>query len=386
MSRDRFDVLERFAPLFERPDASFHAFLRRRERKRRNQRIVARAFAIAIFVVPAVLFAGLISFDRSQRPAAPRPSLPGTPAVDYVIDLETEEMYPLPDMIIRTLELNDAERARCVARYRQLCVPQYSTSRGGSLLAYVGAGDDGTPEIFIAGRSAGESPGIAGSEPSQVTHDPRGAISPAWSPDGTMIAYVGYGAGDVRNLFVLDVATGESTQVTHAGRDVWDVGVQFTPDGTSLLYTGGTDSHPEARIVPVTGGNSALFIEPGSGLNDAGNGSLSPDGSLVTYMAGGSPLAPDGSPLTYHGQEITHAGPGRFLSKVDGTGFRFLPGAGSNPSGTWSPDGTRIVCSGDDGVTGGGVIVIDVATGDITHAVEGRSAIWLDDHRLLVEV
>lgn len=40
----------------------------------------------------------------------------------------------------------------------------------------------------------------------------------------------------------------------------------------------------------------------------------------------------------------------------------------------------------EDGVNGGGVIVIDVATGDIIHAAEGRSAIWLDDYRLLVEV
>ena len=73
------------------------------------------------------------------------------------------------------------------------------------------------------------------------------------------------------------------------------------------------------------------------------------------------------------------------MSNVDGTGFGLLPGHLSNPAGTWSPDGTRIVCSGADGVSGGGIIVVDVATGDFTRVAQGKGAIWLDDHTLLVE-
>ncbi len=50
MSNDRFDVLDRLAPLFEAPEPSFEAFLRRRDRKRRNQRIAAGVVGIAVFV------------------------------------------------------------------------------------------------------------------------------------------------------------------------------------------------------------------------------------------------------------------------------------------------------------------------------------------------
>ena len=71
MSRDRFDVLERFAPLFEAPEPSFEGLLRRRDRKRRNERIVAGVVGIALFLTPIALFAGLISTDRAQKPGTP---------------------------------------------------------------------------------------------------------------------------------------------------------------------------------------------------------------------------------------------------------------------------------------------------------------------------
>lgn len=71
MSSDRFDVLERFASLFEAPERSFEGFLRRRDRKRRNQRIAAAVVAIAVFVAPvAWIVATDGRSDRTQTPAA----------------------------------------------------------------------------------------------------------------------------------------------------------------------------------------------------------------------------------------------------------------------------------------------------------------------------
>jgi Tol biopolymer transport system component len=81
---------------------------------------------------------------------------------------------------------------------------QYAASPDGSQLAYVGTGEEGSPQIFIAG--------IDGTGIRQMTHHPVGAGSPARSPDGTSIAYQG-GGGDRRDLYVLDVARVESTQI-----------------------------------------------------------------------------------------------------------------------------------------------------------------------------
>ena len=174
-----------------------------------------------------------------------------------------------------------------------------------------------------------------------------------------MIAYVGNGLG----LYVLDVVIGESRWITDGV--FYGSRLQFAPDGLSLVYTGGGSSLPVLRTVPVAGGESTILFGDGrGGMADAANGSISPDGSLVTMM----------------GHEIDGPGGAVFVSNADGTELRHIPRGGSNPAGTWSPDGSRIVCS-----KGNGIIVVDIATGDVSRVAEGSGAIWLDRHTLLVE-
>jgi Tol biopolymer transport system component len=240
----------------------------------------------------------------------------------------------------------------------------------GSLLAYVGTGDEGTPQIFIAG--------IDGTGVRQMTHEPTGATSPAWSPDGTMIAYARAGIREVTGLFVLDVATGESTQVTD-GSD-FHSGLQFTPDGSSLLYTGATStdcSDPgclHLRTVPIAGGPSTVLIGPGTDawqvVSSAGYGSLSPDGSLVTFNGVGP-------------GDVWH-----WVANADGTGLQWIRNGcyDAVPGGTWSPDGSRVVCNESTPPSYAVIRVVDVATGDARRVAIGVSATWLDDHTLLVEV
>jgi hypothetical protein len=77
MSNDRFDVLDRLAPLFEAPEPSFEAFLRRRDRKRRNQRIAAGVVGIAVFVAAVWVVNGGGVFVRTETPAVPGPAVTG---------------------------------------------------------------------------------------------------------------------------------------------------------------------------------------------------------------------------------------------------------------------------------------------------------------------
>jgi hypothetical protein len=74
MSRDRFDVLDRLEPFFEAPEPSFERFVRRRDRKRRNQRIAAGAVGIAVFVAAVWILTTGGPSDRTGIPAATGPT------------------------------------------------------------------------------------------------------------------------------------------------------------------------------------------------------------------------------------------------------------------------------------------------------------------------
>ena len=350
-----------------------------------------------LLTVGALVAGGMVGADRlmtgTQTPAGRGQSGPagsaevlgrppgGAPKVDYVIDLNTDVMTPLPESILRTA--GETAEGDWPAWLRDACSGAlcgdswYVASPDGSLLAYVGTGGDGTPQIFVAG--------FDGTGVRQMTHHPTGAALPAWAPDGTMIAYATIAdvpssviRGTVTGLFVLDVATGESTQVTDEAGIVG--GLQFTPDGSSLLYTGGIRSTDDCssgcghlRTVPIAGGPSTVLIGPGTDvweiLSSAGNGSLSPDGSLVTFNAPGS-------------ADVT-----LWVANADGTGLRELPGCyDAIPAGAWSPDGSRIACNEAYPPTYAVIMVVDVATGDARRVAIGVSATWLDDHTLLVEV
>jgi Tol biopolymer transport system component len=82
------------------------------------------------------------------------------------------------------------------------------------------------------------------------------------------------------------------------------------------------------------------------------------------------------------GNEINGPGATRFVANVDGTELRSIPEGSSNPAGTWSPDGGRIVCSD---YARKNILVVDIATGSASRVAKGRAAVWLDGHTLLVE-
>jgi Tol biopolymer transport system component len=106
-------------------------------------------------------------------------------------------------------------------------------------------------------------------------------------------------------------------------------------------------------------------------MADACNGSLSPDGSLVTMM----------------GSEIGGPGANRYVANADGTRLRYIPGRDSIPAGTWSPDGSRIVANDvTDALPDAFIVIVDIATGVASRVAAGSAAIWLDRHTLLVEV
>jgi dipeptidyl aminopeptidase/acylaminoacyl peptidase/CubicO group peptidase (beta-lactamase class C family) len=193
----------------------------------------------------------LMSVAAPEQPALS----PDGRTVAYVVRSADES----EDRMVRSIWIAGPENRR-LTRGPADSAPAWSPD--GRRLAFL-RGGDGPAQLWLLPAGGGEA--------EAVTDLPLGADAPVWSPDGTRIAfsapvggagkdslapivtqridYQADGAGLLRgirkHLFVLDVATGKSRQVTegdwHAGEPAW------SPDSTRLAF--GAATAPDADLV-----------------------------------------------------------------------------------------------------------------------------------------
>jgi Tol biopolymer transport system component len=352
---DTKEQLQHARRQFPLPPDLMESLRRRRDRKRRNQRIAAGVVGIAVFVAAVWIVTSVGSVDRSQ-PAVPGGGETGrtpTPAAGtrpaYLIDINTGVKTPLPESIASG--------------------HGFSVSPDGTMVAYVSDDDEGRDQVFIAS--------LDGTDVQQVTHTRGGARLPDfpdWSPDGAAIAYaaavgdVRVGDVQVRDILVFDLATGETRQVTNEKPPgMGALFPQFSPDGASIVYSVYRGYVDSVRSVPVTGGKSTLLVGGGKNDIEAWLPSFSPNGSLAVWCSGRLE--------------------GLCIADADGTNLRELvsvPPVYELYGPEWSPDGTRIAYTIGD-IDNSRVFVVDVATGETTFVDEAFGFDWLDDHTLIVE-
>jgi hypothetical protein len=151
MSNDRFDVLDRLAPLFEAPEPSFEAFLSRRDRKRRNQRIAAGVVGIAVFVAAVWIVTSVGSFDR-QTPAVPGgaetgPEVSGPTSTDPSVAPDAGWMFSgLPP---EGTPLSTPKEGELVAHYDAIQGAGFVfVYADGRVISYGGVGNSGRDGIY----------------------------------------------------------------------------------------------------------------------------------------------------------------------------------------------------------------------------------------------
>src|SRR6185503_8929808 len=116
------------------------------------------------------------------------------------------------------------------------------------MLAYTSSADLVPRKIYVRN--------IAGGDGIKVSNDGYDDVSPAWSPDGTRLAYVAVKPGEPCRIMVTSVPAGEARQVGRCtGKETTSVSWQ---PGTSFLYYG--DDSPYSNTVGRRETSNAVFL------------------------------------------------------------------------------------------------------------------------------
>jgi TolB protein len=235
----------------------------------------------------------------------------------------------------------------------------------------------------------------------RVTDHKSLVLSPAWSPDGSRIAFTSYLDGSVR-IYERDLATGRDTPLD-AVRDGMFLTPAYHPDGDVLAFNvqGGTrsglytyDIRRNCCLRNLTEGRridmSPSFSPDGQRLafNSNRYGDAVPQIFVMSAQGGDAELvspyrfgqqgyytSPDWSPrgdlVAFHGR-IERNGMYQILVARMGERGRLLQltSEGNNEDPSWAPDGRHLVFRGDRS-WGRGLFVVDTATGKIRVVLSG---------------
>ncbi len=194
-------------------------------------------------------------------------------------------------------------------------------SPDGKTLAFTSTRGGNGPQIYLMPLEGGEARAL--------TKEPGGASGPVWSADGQHIAFVStvwpagdpqadrlkklsesksqakvydelmfrhwdaWTTGERRHVFVADVATGATRDLTPGPYDTPPLGLPgfqdyaFSPDGRELAFVRNTDvptavgTGNDVWTVPVTGGE-AKKLSPGKGNDNSPQ--YSPDGRYIAWL------------------------------------------------------------------------------------------------------
>jgi Tol biopolymer transport system component len=323
------DTLERELERLSSPRIPLDRLARRRDRKRRDQRIRAGVLGIAIAI--AVGWLGISAIRSSELVPADEPTQTLTPAQLGIF----------------------ADVRGWIA---------YGNDEG--IWAVDPANPDGEQVLLSSNESArrgfpDEMPIAWSSDGSKLLIE-RGDPSPSIGPN---------------DLVVLN-ADGTETLLVNGGMNDWFTGAAFTPDGSTIIY-GVTTSPPGEDwrggiyAVHLYGGSPRLLLA--AGVREYSDGpyqtaifspTLSPDGSKIAYFEG---MGDWGNSL--------------WLMDADGTGRHQILGYEeedqfSHVGGLqWSPDGTRLAF-----YTGSAEVYVVGADGsELSLIARGRAPYWSPD-------
>ena len=164
-----------------------------------------------------------------------------------------------------------------------------SSSETGRDFVYA-AENDNSLDIFRGSTS--------GSSPVQLTSNPLNETGPAYSPDGSQIAYYAYESDAAADIWLMNADGSEAHRITDTPAN--ERVVSWSPDGKQLAYHSNADGNYDIYIYDLNSGNSRNLTN--SDFNDLGPA-----------------WSPDGQRIAFHTNEVRNFNE-IFVINVDGTG------------------------------------------------------------------
>jgi TolB protein len=231
----------------------------------------------------------------------------------------------------------------------------------------------------------------------RATNDGSIALSPAWSPDGRLIAYTSYRTGSPL-LYERDLQTGRDRLISD--RDGINISPTYSPDGRTIAFS--TTVAGNTELATFNRERNCCLEQQTTGRGfDSLSPTYSPDGREIAFVsdrlgephiyvmaAGGGEarlvsdysyggrsynVSPDWSPagrkIAYH----MRIGETMHITVVDleTSNRRLLTNEGSNEDPSWAPDNRHVVFSSRDRDGAGGLFILDTVSGRIRPLLRG---------------
>jgi Tol biopolymer transport system component len=174
-----------------------------------------------------------------------------------------------------------------------------------------------------------------GGKPKNLTQDRFLDAEPSWSPDGTHLAYSSDKGGDLLQLWIRNLSTGEDRQLTRLGTQ--PMGAAWSPDGSRIAFleVDGMWRRAGVSVVEVATGTVTKIHDS---LFGPGMPTWSPDGKRVALAM----VAPYSTRFREGTNQIltisAEGGGDRWFAPQPNLSIDSRVGCGP----AWSPDGTKM--------------------------------------------